>query len=566
MKSRWVIKKNVNETQWQSQTSNVYRGIIYFILYIIEMWGWEIIENKEAVTPDKEATNTITSASKEDVALVVEKNQSLAFSKEFLAAKKAVQENKELVDKSNALVKGIIDNKNTFKDIVNFLSFYTTTPHNWTSITILNAPELKSNGRDNITSNNIIDTNDAQKKEIVQSFLSIPKEILTLQVQEFNNKKNEANQISSEELTTLIDKSQEHQWYQNKIQKNNSTIEGSRGDKEAPIEGNVDLASYKETQKIGKLYELPEDEQASITHQLDNIKSTYKSYTISQINLEWDADATPVTPVGKKLIKEQFTKHLNLLKEKWFNVSWLPNNYEDFGNRLVENKKIEEKDKTNTDIVSNWWFAFTRAIMQISRMNEEQMKDVSSSGLKLDINISKKRWDEETRGGIKFNGSGTKVNENGDERFSIAGQEASEVLLETGLKVAVKVWDQIKIFRFQKQDAMKSDGTTNNVALFAKMVDEWHYGTHGNEKNTLDKMENVSTKYSRADFWWPMFFINIPDAKNVSPENTGTIEKINTSDIKNSENIPSVNELLKLYTSLNWSTTETEKFEKIYAL
>jgi hypothetical protein len=311
---------------------------------------------------------------------------------------------------------------------------------------------------------------------------------------------------------------------------------------------------------------LPENEKTNVLHQMQSIKTMYESYVISDIRLQWVADATPVTSEGKNMIKTQFTKHLDLLKEKWFNISWLPTDYEDFGNRLVNNKKIDEKDKNNTDIVSNRWFAFTRAIMQISRMSKEQAKDISKSNLTLNIDMSKKRWDKETLGGIVFNGSGTRINENGWEKFSVPWREASEVLLETGLHFAIKIWDQIKTFRFEKKDAMNPDGSTNTIAMFGKLTDEGHTWGHGNEKTILDTwMEKTATKYGKADLWWPTFYINIPEGQNISPENTSTVEKIRQGDMKNSTDIPSAKELLSLYTSLGWSKNETEKFEKIYA-
>jgi hypothetical protein len=57
----------------------------------------------------------------------------------------------------------------------------------------------------------VLDTNDAQKKEIIQAFMTFPKEILSTQIQEFNSKKNLTDQISEEKLQVVLAKSSEYQ-------------------------------------------------------------------------------------------------------------------------------------------------------------------------------------------------------------------------------------------------------------------------------------------------------------------------------------------------------------------
>jgi hypothetical protein len=52
-----------------------------------------------------------------------------------------------------------------------------------------------------------------------------------------------------------------------------------------PKSKEVDLASNQESQKIGKLFELPLQEQISIQNNLDMIQLEYKQYSISNINL-----------------------------------------------------------------------------------------------------------------------------------------------------------------------------------------------------------------------------------------------------------------------------------------
>jgi hypothetical protein len=197
--------------------------------------------------------------------------------------------------------------------------------------------------------------------------------------------------------------------------------------------------------------------------------------------------------------------------------------------------------------------------MQISWMNEEQSKILSKADLALDIHISKKKWDVETRGGIVFDGIGSA---HGEEEKFIVDNKATEVLMQTDLNVAVQVGNTIKIFKFRKSDNIKPNWAIENVKLLAQVVDEGHLWTYWVWKGTLDDMKrsNQSIKYSSADGWWPLFYLNMPNI-----EWNPIVDKIKNSNLNDPQTIPSVNELLDLYNTMGGSKEETAKFQKIYS-
>lgn len=483
-----------------------------------------------------------------------------------------VKENKDLVGQSDAIVNKMIQEK--FSDIVYFLNYFGGLWKSGFWIKIINCPALKANGHDNISSSDISISGPAQKKEIVQAFLSLPQDIVNIQLNEFNTK-NPNHTINAEIFKGL----NEYKSTQVKIQTNESSFNTYKDMlNKLPTNptlnsGPVDLAEYEESQKIWELFELPVNEQEKITKNMNDIKNTYETYTITKIHLKWYADATQVSPNGKIKIEEYFTKHLTALKEKGFNTTKLPVSYASLGQRLVDNRTWinAQADPTKNEIITddilkndtkiaNRAFALTRSIMQISWMNEEQSQLLSKADLALDIHISKKKWDIETRGGIVFDGIGSV---HGEEEKFIVDNKASEVLMQTDLNIAVQVGNIIKIFKFRKSDKVNPTWTINNVSLLAQVVDEWHVWAYGVWKNTLDDMKRTSQsiKYSAADLGWPLFYMNMSDVPG-----DPIIDKIKNSDLKDPDKIPSVNELLDLYNTMGGSKGETEKFQKIYSI
>jgi len=474
-------------------------------------------------------------------------------------------ENIRLTNESDKIVDDLV--QKDFKSVVAFMSYFTQAK-TWFSMKIINSPALSQNGRDNLSLSSISDTNPFQKKEIAKAFMTIPASVLQNQINEFNqNWDRKLYSITPENFEWLLNSSKSYQDKQQQIIQNNIQLKQDGQDLQKSRMWSVDLADYKDTQIIGKLFELPPAEQEKINNSLDNIKNTYdNNYTITSIKLIGYADATPVTPNWKKIIEESFTKHLNLLKSKWVDTSDLPVDYNNLGTWLAEKWKIDAKDISNTDIVSNRGFAITRAIMQISQIDAQHIDQLKKSKLDLDIHTSDKKWDKETEWWVVFSGIWSIKGESKPPTEFQISNKSPEILLETWLKVAVKIWDQIKMFEFEKQDVTSPDGKTTTTKTFAKMVDEGHYWSHGNEKTTLDGMK-WNTHYDQADVWWPVFYINIPDSNQADENSKYTVEKINNSNLKNPDNIPSATDLLNLYNTLGWAQSQqAEKFKNLYSL
>jgi len=461
----------------------------------------------------------------------------------------------EATQKLNADIDAIVNNKEQFKNIVTFMSYFQL-PKNGSTIKIVNCPELQKNGNDKISDSSINDTNPEQKREIVKWFLSIPPVL----VKEYIPGLNEHKPLHPLDMDSLANVAISYQQQQDKI----ALIMFQLEQKKTPSTDDLmKLANSDGTQKIGKLFELKKEDRTNITNQINILKTKYADYKINEITLKGEADATNVSESGKKSIAENFTNQLKLLNEKGFDTSNLPKDYQNFGQWLYDQKHIQQEDIGNIDIVSNRAFAFTRAMMQLSWVSKDQAQELLASNIKIDIKVNKEKWDDKTKWGIEFKGIGTDIGESGTGTFTIKVlPTAPEVIIENDVKFAVKIGNETKIFRFSKQDTISSKGEVKTINTFAKMTDEWSLWTHGNEKNTLDTMGDTKNKYSEADFGGPVFFINIPDAQQWS---NPIIDKIKNSK-NNQDTSVSVNELLSLYKSVGWSSTETAKIEKTYSV
>lgn len=480
---------------------------------------------------------------------------------------KLISWNINLIQESDKLIDNLVNT--SFKNIVAFLDYFAQSK-TWFSLKIINSPVLAQNGRDNVSLSSLSDTNPAQKQEIVKAFLAIPATILQTQLSQFNlDGRREFNVIDEGALSSLIESSKKFQNIQSQITQNDINItlywKIPRNTSE-----NIDITNQSKTQIIGELHELQSSEQIKITNILKDIDGKYDEYKISWFQLIWYADATRVTDYGETKVANTFDYHLNLLKSKMqqsgLNDSRLPpTDYKNLGQRLVDTGKIKAEDLNKPKTIANRAYATTRAIMQISWMDTPELtKLLSTATPSFDIQIDKEKGDDKTNWWILLNGVWTNKWEAKPYEFNLTNK-SPEILLDAGLKIAIKIGDQIKIFRFQHQNTSKANGTSNTVNTYAQMTDEWHYWTHGNEKTNLDGMKS-NTDYSKADLWWPVFYINIPDPNTVSPEYADLINKINNSNLKNPENIPSASDFLNLYNSLWWDPFKTQKFNALYNL
>lgn len=475
--------------------------------------------------------------------------------------------NINLIQDSDKLVDNLVNTN--FKSIVAFLDYFAQSK-TWFSLNIINSPVLAQNGRDNVSLSSLSDTNISQKQEIVKAFLAIPATILQTQISQFNLDGNrKSNFIDDAVLSSLIASSKTFQNIQSQITQNDINIK-LYWDIPRNTSENIDITNQSKTQIIWELHELESSEQIKINNILKDIDGKYDEYKISSFQLLWYADATRVTDYGEEKVANTFDYHLNLLKSKMqqsgLNDSRLPpTDYKNFGQRLVDTGKIKAEDLNKPKTIANRAYATTRAIMQISWMDTPELtKLLSTATPSFDIQIDKEKWDDKTNWWILLNGIWTNKWEAQPHEFNLTNK-SPEILLDAGLKIAIKIWDQIKIFRFEHQNTSNASGASNTVNTYAQMTDEWHYWTHGNEKTNLDGMKS-NTDYSKADLWWPVFYMNIPDPSKVSPEYADLINKINNSNLQTPENIPSASDFLGLYNSLWWDQSKTEKFNALYNL
>lgn len=563
------------------------------------MWEWEILKNKEAPKKDagQKAVDIITTANSDKVATVVEKkfpnpnkiNEDIKKQNDEgntldIASLSDIEEqinqikleNIRLMQESDKIVDNVL--QTNLKNIVTFISYFNSTwPKMWFSLKIINSPLLEQNGRDDINIFSIRDTSLWQKKEIVKAFMSIPSSIVQTQIGQINNDKtNRILAIDEARLPSLLDNAKIYQNIQSQITQNDIEIRRKWEMQIAKADAPIKLADFKASQIIWELYELPITKQADISDQLQSIKNTYKeNYTITWIKLLWYADKTPVTPEWKIKIEEYFTKHLNLLKEKWMDVSALPADYDHLGRRLVKNNKIDDKNVSNTDMVSNRWFAITRALMQISRMKPEQLSQLAKSKIELDLHTSDEFGDKETAWWIVFEGIWTRIWEKTPPQEFKMTNKSPEILLSSNISFAVKIWDQRRIFSFEKKDITNPDWTTkpyrrNNDMRYGKVAHNWipwsdwpwlSYAPLFDKLNSITRKKQA-TAYDHAH-WEALIWISIPDASTVPAD---VLEKFNTSKKDQTTDIPSAIDLLNLYSSVWWDQGEAEKLKALYAL
>ncbi len=197
--------------------------------------------------------------------------------------------------------------------------------------------------------------------------------------------------------------------------------------------------------------------------------------------------------------------------------------------------------------------------MELDRMDGDQLKELSKAGLKTDIRMSKNTWDTETGGGISFEGIGSTTKESAPEEFTISN-ETPEVLMNTDLKVVIKIWGTTKIFEYGKQESIKATGALKDVKTSAKLVSQWLQGDYGTIKDKSENMKGTEAVNFGASRWEPTFYVNVEDnMTGLEADDKATITKIDKSTA-----VPSVTEMLHLLNSLGWSTNETKKFQTIY--
>ena len=485
--------------------------------------------------------------------------------------------------------------------MINFFAYFWA-GQNGTWIGIINqnanSNDLAKNIRGNhasalITfSDGVTSLNAPKLKEIKKAFLAIPTDLLKVYVKQYNEDRKwaPAPDIADNMLNDLLGQANKYQDLQDKITQNEAIITTYEIAEANGATEYTTLADYEKTEKaqiVGKLKELDPDKQKDIKDQLNDLSSKYETYDITAINLKGYADASEVTSAGKIYVKENFNNHLEKLRKNWLldkDSKDLPQNYDEFKNRLKTNMVSINKDAnpTKEEIltdetlkdetkVANRAYAFTRSIMQVSRMGETEInqlykgKEEGRPKLVLDLRVSKIKWDEETRWGIKFGGIWTTASEKIPTKFTVTNEKA-EIMMHNSVTFAIQYGNKTKIFDFEKRDNIKPNGDVNNISTLTKMVDEGNLWTHGVPKNRLTELqrEKKATEYSWSD-QAPYIYINM-DSPPTNAQAKATYDKIANSNLKNPDAVPSVDELFDLYTKLWWTapTGLIEKFKTVF--
>lgn len=374
---------------------------------------------------------------------------------------------------------------------------------------------------------------EAKAQLITKTFLSIPKDIIKTVLPTYNldgkRSRNTINETGTDSLIAKVESYQNTVW---QITKTELIIQGKNKMKLLYSKTTEALANYEGSQIIWELRELPQSEQIKVQENINNIEKKYNdNYKITWINLIWYADATRVTDFWKEKIELNFNKHIKLLEDAGLNTTSLPKNYDDLGLWLVENWKIDQWDMNNPDIVSNWGFAVTRAIMQISWMNPEQIAKIKDSKLNLDIRTSDVIGDEETRWWIEFNGTWVAIGETPPSQSTIK-EESPEAFLESWFNVTVNIWGKIKVFKLQKDIGAKW-GNQERVINSNNIVSVGHTWNYGNQKTTAEYIAREGRSFWHSD---KDFSINIPNLSEFKDtdlwkKHASTIQKILNNDM-----------------------------------
>lgn len=220
-----------------------------------------------------------------------------------------------------------------------------------------------------------------------------------------------------------------------------------------------------QTQKVWEFIEISENSKNNIKEQLDKIIENWQE--ITEFTIEWKADATwPKDEQSREVPWKQIALIKENLKDK-FDISLLENIETSDWNRININDILDNPEQ-NKDKRNKWW-AYARALMQMSFLDEEHLKIIENSqDFSIKIN-AQPVWGENK--GDEFTGGNLEIDTKGNERtekkeVTLPLKELNSPILLFHMNINdTKNWVLELVYKNNKLKLEKSRDNTWNVWL-----------------------------------------------------------------------------------------------------